>query len=89
MYLFVYSGFKSEIIGHITNYTKQLNVWLRDAGWGGKLWSPCYRMSAEGKIPSIQLLEKCFMKGPTVTVIRTDNYIYGGFVGTGYDGRFP
>lgn len=45
-----------------------------------------YRVSRDGPSPEL-FHEKCNMKGPTITFIKTDNHIFGGFNSLNYSNK--
>ena len=76
----IFLGFDSLIVGHIKTYKEQLNGWLSEAGFGAKYWKPCYSTSFSSLPASrSELVDGCTNKGPTVTILRVGNSVFGGF----------
>ena len=80
---FVILGIDSRIIGHIKSYKDQLNTWLSEAGYNAKYWKRCYQAWPNSfPTTSTDLINDCKHKGPTLTILRTNNYVFGGFTNT-------
>lgn len=69
---------KSAIIGHLEGFKTFLTQALNDAGGEDKIWIPCYRAFSHGRDVA-EFYSRCAGKGMTVTVVRSDNYIFGGY----------
>lgn len=72
------SGFLSTIIGHNFKFQDQLLRWLSEVEYGEKYWAPCYRGTKDGWSKE-SFHAKCDNAGPTVTLARRENYLFGGF----------
>ena len=71
-------GIKSAMIGHIPSYQSHLESWLSSAGFGEKYWVPCYRGPTDGW-STHTFFQKCSERGPSLTLIRKDSFVFGGF----------
>ena len=72
------SGFLSTIIGHNFKFQDQLLRWLSEVEYGEKYWAPCYRGTKDGWSKE-SFHAKCDNAGPTITLARRENYLFGGF----------
>ena len=52
--------------------------WLSEVEYGEKYWAPCYRGTKDGWSKE-SFHAKCDNAGPTVTLARRENYLFGGF----------
>ena len=67
--------------GHI-EYVKQVVKWL-----GGQFqWRLCYRASAHGWSAQ-NFHTNCDNKGPTVTLVKVGEYIFGGYTDQNWAGK--
>ena len=69
---------KSAIIGHLEGFKRFLTQALNDAGAEDEIWIPCYRAFTDGRDVA-EFYSRCAGKGLTVTIVRSDNYIFGGY----------
>lgn len=69
---------KSAIVGHLEGFKSFLTQALNDAGEEDKIWIPCYRALTNGRDVA-EFYSRCAGKGETVTIVRSDNYICGGY----------
>ena len=69
---------KSAIIGHLEGFKTFLTQALNDAGVEDKIWIPCYRKFTDGRDVT-EFYSNCGGKGMTVTIVRSGNYIFGGY----------
>lgn len=69
---------RSAIIGHIPGYKRSLFRWLLDVRHSFRVWKQCYHALRHGW-NSLTFHRLCDNKGPTLTVIRINNTIFGGF----------
>ncbi len=89
---FLFTGFKSAIIGHIPSYQNKLMLWLSESGFGEKYWVPCYKNAVNGWWRN-NFHTKCDNKGPTITLARQAHsdqkasYIFGGFNDHSWNGE--
>ena len=51
---------------------------LKDHDQKAKIWVPCYRAVTDGRDTSV-FHARCAGKGATVTIVRVDKYIFGGY----------
>ena len=56
-------------------------------GSKGLTWQLCYRASKHGWNGS-DFHNTCDNKGPTITLVKVDDYIFGGFVDVDWRGNF-
>ena len=69
---------KSAIIGHLGRFKTFLTQALNDAGVEDEIWIPCYRAFTDGRDVA-EFYSRCAGKMMTVTIVRSDNYIFGGY----------
>ena len=74
----LFLDFRSDIIGHIPTYKERLESWLTSVNFQGKLWKPCYSDARDGWDSNV-FHKNCDGKGPTLTIARFNNTIFGGF----------
>ncbi|XP_068705748.1 uncharacterized protein [Montipora foliosa] len=70
---------KSVIIGSNAAYLVQLSEWLKPVSQSNSFWKLCWRASRDGWASST-FHSLCDGKGPTVTIIKVNQYIFGGYV---------
>ena len=69
----------SVIVGNNRNHLTSLSNWLAPVATGVySLWKRCWRASVDGLAAST-FHSRCDGKGPTVTIIRVERYIFGGY----------
>ena len=69
----------SVIVGNNAAQLEKLYGWLEGATQlGTTQWKLCWRASQDGWASST-FHSKCDHKGPTVTIIKVDKYIFGGY----------
>lgn len=61
-----------------------MNEWFGSEGF---TWQLCYRASRDGWDAS-DFHNKCDNKGPTVTLVKVDDYVFGGFIDGDWKGNF-
>ncbi|XP_068736764.1 uncharacterized protein [Montipora capricornis] len=69
---------KSVIIGSNQTYLVQLSEWLKPVSQSNSQWKLCWRGSRDGWASST-FHSLCDGKGPTVTIIKVNQYIFGGY----------
>ncbi|XP_068704295.1 sperm receptor for egg jelly-like [Montipora foliosa] len=69
---------KSIIIGSNAAYLVQLSEWLKPVSQSNSHWILCWRGSKHGWAAST-FHSLCDGKGPTVTIIKVNQYIFGGY----------
>lgn len=69
---------KSAIIGHLDGFKSFLLQVLSDAGPANKIWVSCYRAITDGR-DGAEFYSRCAEKKGTVTIVRSDDYIFGGY----------
>ena len=62
-------------------YINQLITWLNNQ----KNWRLCYKASQEG-CNANEFHSRCDGKGPTVTIVRVQDYIFGGYTDISWGG---
>ena len=61
-----------------TIYHQHLGLMVEEEGYGTSRWIPCYRALDNGwNVSTFHRL--CDDKGPTMTIIRKRNNVFGGF----------
>ena len=70
---------KSVIIGSNQTYLVQLSEWLKPVSQSNTHWNLCWRASRDGSAAST-FHSLCNGKGPTVTIIKVNQNIFGGYV---------
>ena len=63
-------------------YVKQMEEWLN----GKCKWNLCYRASRDGW-KAKDFHRHCNSKGPTVTLVRVGDYIFGGYTDQNWEGK--
>ena len=61
-----------------TVYHQYLGLMLKEEGYDNSRWIPCYRALDNGWNVST-FHSRCDNKGPTLSIIRKDNNVFGGF----------
>ena len=69
---------KSVIIGSNLTYLFNLSKWLKPVSQSNSSWMLCWRGSRDGWASST-FHYLCDGKGPTVTIIKVKQYIFGGY----------
>ena len=69
---------KSAIIGDNPEYLAKLGEWLKPVTHNDGHWKLCWRASQHGWGGST-FHANCDGKGPTVTIVKVESYIFGGF----------
>ena len=67
---------------HLTNLTE----FLEPVAQSGHHWELCWRASVNGWA-STQFHKLCDGQGPTVTIIKVNKYIFGGYTSVSWDGK--
>ncbi|XP_068705762.1 sushi, von Willebrand factor type A, EGF and pentraxin domain-containing protein 1-like isoform X2 [Montipora foliosa] len=75
---------KSVIIGSNQTYLVQLSEWLKPVSQSNTHWNLCWRGSRDGWAAST-FHSLCNGNGPTVTIIKVNQYIFGGYVSVSWD----
>ena len=70
-------SFQSSILKQ-DSVRSTLNEWLQGSGYGDRRWMPCIN-SLEDEITRYKLQNLCGGKGPTISVLKSGDYIFGGF----------
>ena len=80
LYIFSHSGLGySAILGNDDNYLRTLSNWLQPVTQSkSSYWNRCYRATVNGWA-SATFHSNCDSKGPSVTIIRVGQYIFGGY----------
>ncbi|KAL9962228.1 hypothetical protein ACROYT_G031310 [Oculina patagonica] len=87
-YACYYAGLKfSNIVGRDENHLLTLSKWLKPVTQGKSSdWKRCWRASVDGWAAST-FHGQCDNKGPTVSIIRVGQYIFGGYTSTSWTSR--
>ena len=72
----------SKILKNKADYLKKLTQWLP----AKTTWNLCWRASQHGWAASV-FHKRCDFKGPTVTIIRVGEYIFGGYSDASWGGK--
>lgn len=75
---------KSAIIGHLSTLKSSLLQTLHTARGKNDIWVPCYRALVDGRDIE-NFYSKCGEKEATVTIVRVNNYIFGGYTEVGWN----
>jgi len=59
-------------------YHQYLSLMLKEEGHDSSRWTPCYRALDHGWNVST-FHQKCGNKGPTLSIVRKENFVFGGF----------
>lgn len=73
----------SIILKDNDEYANQLVEWLRDLKFK---WHLCYRASRDGW-EAQDFHGHCDNKGPTVTLVKVNDYVFGGFTDQNWEGK--
>lgn len=76
----------SNILGNNEVYLNALNSWLSSTFPAANKWSRCYRGKSHGWNAQ-QFHNNCDNKGPTVTLVRVGDAIFGGFLDQNWGGN--
>ncbi len=68
----------SEILNRDDGYLKALGNFLEPVVQSNSQWKRCWRASRDG-LAGATFHTNCDGKGPTVTIIRVNKYIFGGY----------
>lgn len=83
---FLWAGLISDIIGDIYTQETTLKGWLDVVTSPGLRWINCYRTTEHGWNSST-FHSRCDFKGPTVTLIKVDKFVFGGFTDLNWGGE--
>ena len=75
----------SAILRDHTEYEQKLNEYLEPVQVEGKQWQLCFRASDNG-YRSETFHFACDNKGPTVTLVRVGDNVFGGYTDKSWDG---
>ena len=64
----------SPTLNSKADYIRQLRLWIT----GSNKWRLCWRASQHGSA-STTFHSRCDNKGPTVTIVRVGEYVFGGY----------
>ena len=68
----------SSIVSMDAIYNEYLGLMMKEEGYGSSRWIPCYRALDNGwNVSTFHRL--CDDKGPTMTIIRKNDNVFGGF----------
>ncbi|KAL9958724.1 hypothetical protein ACROYT_G035777 [Oculina patagonica] len=67
-----------------STYHEYLSLMLKEEGHDSSRWIPCYHALEHGWDVST-FHQQCDNKGPTLSIIRKDNYVFGGFTERGWE----
>ena len=70
----------STILGNNNKFLYSLSEWLQPVSQSSSKWVLCWRASQNGWA-STTFHSLCDYKGPTITIVRVGEYIFGGYVG--------
>ena len=76
----------SEILKKDASYLKALGDFLKSVVHSNSHWQRCWRASQDGWAATT-FHSLCDNKGPTVTIIRVGNYIFGGYTSHSWTSR--
>ena len=68
----------SSIVPMESVYHQYLSLFLKEEGYDSSRWTRCYRALDHGWNVST-FHQKCDSKGPTLSIVRKDNFVFGGF----------
>ena len=75
----------SAILRDHTEYEQKLNEYLEPVQVEGKQWQLCFRASENG-YSARAFHFACDNKGPTVTLVRVGDNVFGGYTDKSWDG---
>ena len=78
--------FEESVILTSEEHRSALKSWL--ASQEGKIWRLLFRASRDG-FAAATFHSKCDNKGPTLTIVKSGNNIFGGFTEKSWTGKFP
>lgn len=73
----------SDIIGKNAEQLNGLGEWLKSVTPSDRHWKLCWRASENGW-GATTFHSLCDGKGPTVSIIKVDKYIFGGYTSTSW-----
>ena len=74
------------ILKNHAGYKQKLAEYLKPVRVRGKQWQLCFRAS-EHQYSARAFYEKCVNKGPTVTLVRVADHVFGGYIDQSWDKR--
>ena len=81
------TAINSSIIQRNSVHHQHLSRMLIEEGYDSSLWIPCYVALRHGwNVSSFH--ELCDNMAPTLTIVRKDNYIFGGFTENSWAGNY-
>lgn len=78
-------GLISDVLKDNKVYHETLMSWLEPIVLPAAQWFRCFKASDDGWDASI-LHQNCDHKGPTVTLVKVREYIFGGFLDQNWEG---
>ena len=78
--------FISHILGSNEQYHDQLSTWLSTVTPPESRWTRCYR-AAEHGWSAESFHSRCDNRGPTVTLVKVHEFIFGGFLDQPWGGK--
>lgn len=86
-YLHFPTAITSSIIQRNSVHHQHLSRMLIEEGYNSSLWIPCYTALHHGwNVSSFH--ELCDNMAPTLTIVRKDNYVFGGFTENSWAGNY-
>ena len=85
-YRYFPTAITSSIIQRNSVHHQHLSRMLIEEGYDSSLWIPCYVALRHGWNVS-SFYELCDNMAPTLTIVRKDNYLFGGFTEKRWEGK--
>ena len=86
MFFLSLTAIASSIIRMDSVFHQYLSRMLEEEGRGSSWWRPCYHAARhDWNVSSFH--EHCDNKGPTLTIVRKDSYVFGGFTEQSWGGN--
>ena len=87
--LFSYSAtvkFTSYILGQNEKYHNALESMVSEVAPNNSKWARCYHAKSDG-FTAHDFHSRCDNKGPTVTLVRVREFVFGGFLDQNWGGK--
>ena len=82
------AGLYQSILGNKPDYLAKLKTWLKPVlrNSSTSQWHICWHGITHGFAAST-FHSRCDYRGPTVTIVRVDNYVFGGYTDQSWGGK--
>ena len=81
------AGLISTILGYNRLHQETLESWLSEVTPDNSMWKRCYRAMVHGW-EAEDFHTRCDGKGPTVSIVRVQDYVFGGFMDVNWNREY-